>query len=110
MLHVHHKLWSILLLLVITSTSLIATRSAAAAPTIDGRFGEYWQEHGGLPIFGLPISSPSYEANLDTGSRHQTQWFERNRFELHADTAAPYDVQLGRLGDDRLPVVPGNWP
>ena len=109
MLHIHHKIWSILLLLVIMSASLITTRPATAQTSIDGRFGAYWQEHGGLPIFGLPISSQSFEANLDTGNRKLTQWFERNRFELHEENGRPYDVLLGRLGVDRLKQLGRSW-
>src|SRR3954447_12581936 len=69
---------------------------------IAGRFAAYWQQNGGLAVFGYPITAAANEASRDTGQSYLTQWFERNRFELHTDTAAPYDVQLGRLGDDRL--------
>lgn len=34
---------------------------------------------------------------------------ERNRFELHPENAAPYDVLLGRLGDDRLRQTGIDW-
>ena len=109
MLHVRQKIWSMLLLLVIASASLVVTRPATAQTTIDGRFGQYWQEHGGLPIFGLPISGQASEANLDTGQRHLTQWFERNRFEMHEANGRPYDVLLGRLGVDRLQQLGRDW-
>ncbi len=36
-----------------------------------------------------------------------TQHFERNRLELHPDAAAPWTVQLGRLGADRLAQLGG---
>jgi hypothetical protein len=104
----HQKIWSTILLLVIAFVSLVATRPAAAQ-TIDGRFGEYWQEHGGLPIFGHAISGQTFEANRDTGRRHLTQWFERNRFELHEANGRPYDVLLGRLGVDRLQQLGRDW-
>ncbi len=109
MFHIHHKIWSTILLLVIAAASLVATRPATAQTTIDGRFGEYWQEHGGLPIFGLAISGQSFESNRDTGKRHLTQWFERNRFELHEENGRPYDVLLGRLGVDRLRQLGRDW-
>jgi len=35
--------------------------------------------------------------------------FERNRFELHPENARPYDVLLGRLGDDRLKQLGRDW-
>ena len=76
---------------------------------IDGRFRQYWQQNGGLPVFGFPITAARNELNRDTGQRYLTQWFERNRFELHTENRPPYDVLLGRLGDDRLRQLGRNW-
>ena len=76
---------------------------------IDGRFRTYWEQNGGLAVFGFPITPQREERNRDTGRVYQTQWFERNRFELHPENAAPYDVLLGRLGDDRLVQQNRNW-
>ncbi|WP_322489624.1 CAP domain-containing protein [Chloroflexus sp.] len=67
---------------------------------IEGRFAEYWQQHGGLPVFGFPIT-PVFEQEVE-GRVRKVQIFERNRFELHPELARPYDVLLGRLGDDLL--------
>ena len=69
---------------------------------VDGRFRQYWEAHGGLAVFGYPITAAADERNRDTGETYWTQWFERNRFEYHPENAPPYDVLLGRLGDDRL--------
>ena len=69
---------------------------------IDGRFRQFWEANGGLSVFGYPITAARDEINRDTGQTYLTQWFERNRFEAHPENAAPYDVLLGRLGDDRL--------
>ena len=69
---------------------------------ISGRFRQYWEQNGGLAVFGFPLAPAREERNRDTGQFHLTQWFERNRFELHPENPAPYDVLLGRLGDDRL--------
>src|SRR4051812_31942896 len=69
---------------------------------IDGRFRDYWEQNGGLPVFGFPIGPAQTEVNRETGQPYLTQWFERNRFELHLESAAPYDVLLGRLSDDIL--------
>src|SRR3712207_7114943 len=33
--------------------------------------------------------------------RFTVQYFERQRFELHPEKPRPYDVLLGRLGDER---------
>src|SRR3712207_5559188 len=69
---------------------------------IGGRFRTFWEQNGALPVFGFPINAAADEVNRDTNQTYLTQWVERNRFELHTELAAPYDVLLGRLGDDRL--------
>ncbi|CAA9356166.1 MAG: hypothetical protein AVDCRST_MAG93-7369 [uncultured Chloroflexia bacterium] len=76
---------------------------------ISGRFLNYWEQNGGLAVFGYPTTRASNEVNPDTGRTYLTQWFERNRFELHPENAAPYDVLLGRLGDDRLQQLGVDW-
>ncbi len=74
---------------------------------VEGRFRSYWEENGGLPVFGYPISSAA-PRDTSEGS-FITQFFERNRLELHPDVAPPYDVLLGRLGDDRLRQQGRDW-
>jgi hypothetical protein len=74
---------------------------------IDGRIREYWEQNGGLPVFGLPIG-PQQPMNIE-GKTVQAQWFERNRLELHPEHAPPYDVLLGRLGADRLAQQGYDW-
>jgi len=76
---------------------------------IDGRIRDYWEANGALDVFGYPITAQAPEQNRDTGQVYQTQWMERNRFELHPENAAPYDVLLGRLGDDRLRQLGIDW-
>jgi hypothetical protein len=61
---------------------------------ISGRFAQYWQQNGGLPVFGFPISN-----ELTEGGR-TVQYFERQRFELHSENAPPHDVLLGLLGEE----------
>ena len=75
---------------------------AQTGQCIDEPFQSYWQQNGGLPVFGYPITAPREELNRDTGQRYLTQWFERARFEYHPKNRAPYHVLLGRLGDDQL--------
>ncbi len=60
--------------------------------TMGGRFAAYWESHGGLSLFGYPISEEFTENGV------LTQWFERARFEYHPENAQPYDVLLGLLG------------
>jgi hypothetical protein len=85
------------------ANSRICFPEAAPAITdcIEGRLADFWQSNGGLPVFGYPISAVREEATTD-GQSHLVQYFERQRLELHPQQKAPYDVQLGRLGDDQL--------
>jgi hypothetical protein len=73
--------------------------------TLSGKFLEYWQTHGGLAMFGLPLTEPFMERNLADGQTYQVQYFERNRFELHPENAGTlYEVELGLLGNQYLRV------
>ena len=74
---------------------------------IAGRIYEFWEQNGGLPVFGLPISPQQEE--LVEGQPRQVQRFERNRLELHPQNPRPYDVLLGRLGVDRLDQQGRSW-
>jgi hypothetical protein len=74
---------------------------------ITGRIRDFWQQNGGLPVFGLPIGPQREE--LVEGRRLQAQQFERNRLELHPENARPYDILLGRLGADRLSQQGRDW-
>ena len=66
--------------------------------TLCNGFRAYWQQHGGLWLFGYPISQEFQEQNPDTGQVYTVQYFERARFEYHPQNPEPYTVQLGRLG------------
>jgi serpin B len=74
---------------------------------ISGRIRQFWQQHGGLPVFGLPIA-PLREEQID-GVPVQVQWFERTRLELHPENAPPYDVLLGRVGVEALQQQGRDW-
>jgi hypothetical protein len=74
---------------------------------VEGRFAEYWRQNGGLAVFGLPLG-PARQEQVGGGT-YLAQLFERNRFELHAENARPYDVLLGRLGDERLRQLGRSW-
>ncbi|HEY1015227.1 MAG TPA: hypothetical protein VGE07_21150 [Herpetosiphonaceae bacterium] len=64
---------------------------------IRGAFLDYWLKHGGVDIFGYPISDELQEILPEDNAYHTVQYFERARFELHPGAAQP--VMLGRLGD-----------
>lgn len=72
-----------------------------------GRLLEYWDQNGGLPVFGYPITG-QYGQQVESKT-FQVQIFERNRLELHPENARPYDVLLGRLGADSLVVQGRDW-
>lgn len=75
---------------------------AETGQCISGRIRQYWEQNGGIPVFGFPISAAQIEFNSDSRMNVLTQWFERNRLEVHPQNDPPYDVLLGRLGDDGL--------
>lgn len=68
--------------------------------SLSGEFLTYWLDHGGLAIFGYPISEAFIETNTTDGKPYLVQYFERNRFELHPEKDPPYTVLLGLLGAD----------
>jgi hypothetical protein len=69
---------------------------------LGGAMLRFWEQHGGLPVFGYPIGPATDEVSAEDGRTYRVQWLERARFELHPENQAPYDVLLGRLGDGVL--------
>jgi hypothetical protein len=84
--------------------------------SVSGKFLAYWRNNGGLAVFGYPITDAQMEETPNTdGGVFLTQWFERNRFELHPENAGTkYEVELGLLGKDlnqnRLETDPNFLP
>jgi hypothetical protein len=81
-----------------------------------GLFLDYWNKHGGLDLFGYPISDELPEV-LDDGRIHTVQYFERARLELHPEVGSNGDVvMLGLLGralylNERAPeIIPPPQP
>ncbi|HEX8228250.1 MAG TPA: hypothetical protein VF826_02935 [Chloroflexia bacterium] len=71
--------------------------------TLGGAFLKYWQENGGLPVYGYPISQEITEVSPTDGKEYQVQYFERNRFEYHPEfVGTRFEVQLGLLGANML--------
>ena len=77
--------------------------------TLSHEFKLFWEQHGGLPIFGYPLSEEFSERNVDLDRVFTTQYLERERFEFHPENAAPYRVLLGRLGDELLKRQGRDW-
>lgn len=74
---------------------------------ISGRMRTFWEQNGGLPVFGLPITRQEEAVTGDIP--RQAQWFERARLELHPENAPPFDVLLGRLGEEHLYRQGRDW-
>jgi Cu-Zn family superoxide dismutase len=74
---------------------------------ISGRIATFWDQNGGLAVFGLPLAAQQ-EEQIE-GKAIQTQQFERTRLELHPENQAPYDVLLGRIGSDALEQQGRDW-
>ncbi len=64
--------------------------------SLKASFKLYWQNQGGLAIYGYPISEEIQEGGFTV------QYFERARFEYHPENQPPYDVLLGLLGTQTL--------
>ncbi|HET7035613.1 MAG TPA: hypothetical protein VFI42_08035, partial [Thermomicrobiaceae bacterium] len=62
-------------------------------------FKTFWQESGGVPVFGFPLTEEFSELNPDLDRMLTVQYLERQRYEYHPEHAGtPYEVELGRLG------------
>ena len=62
-------------------------------------FRDYWEQFGGLAIFGYPLS----DEFVDPATGRVTQWFERARFEWHPGVwPERFDVLLTRLGAEAI--------
>jgi hypothetical protein len=94
-----------LVLLSDINAGLYVLRSPFAGPNcfnetgkcVQGRFRDYWREHGGLAINGFPISD-EFTETLEDGQQYTVQYFERVRLEYHPNAPEPYKVQLGQFG------------
>lgn len=63
--------------------------------TLANAFKRYWDENGGVHVFGYPISE-EFEEN-----GYVVQYFERARFEYHPENAGTeYEILLGHLGKE----------
>ena len=109
------RLTTLTLLFAVAGTLLLPTQVAAAGPRYFPETGHnspdiftnYWTAHGGVDLFGLPITEPYLDNGLTI------QWFERARFERHPENKdTPFEVQLGQLGREvrpaDAPVAPAN--
>jgi len=72
---------------------------------LSNAFKNYWQQQGGVNIFGFPISEEFHEAG------HTVQYFERARFEYHPELAGTdLVIQLGLLGKQATDTLVAKTP
>jgi hypothetical protein len=71
---------------------------------LQGDLLRFWQTHGGLAVFGAPLTDVIKEENGDGSGRvYELQWFEKARLERHPETHNPrYAILLGLLGKESL--------
>ena len=60
--------------------------------TVRGGFLEFFDQRGSVGIYGYPITEEFIENGMTV------QYFEKGRFEWHADAPPGQQIQLGRLG------------
>ncbi len=68
---------------------------------VRGDFLAYWEQRGGLELFGYPLSGEQTE-RCEDGHEHVVQWFERACFERHTELPPGRQVLLRRLGAEQL--------
>ena len=104
------------LLLPALATPRAATQGQETCQTFEetgfevcGDLLSFWNDNGGLPVFGYPIATADQELSPETGDEHTVQYFERERLESHPENEQPYDVLLGRLGVQILELTGRDW-
>jgi glucose/arabinose dehydrogenase len=71
----------------------------ATKHSIGKELQSYWENNGGIPVFGYPLSEAFDEKSPTDGKTYLVQYFERNRLEYHPETkGTQYEVLLGLLG------------
>lgn len=64
-------------------------------------FRSFWQNNGGLEVFGRAKSEQFQEVNQADGNTYWVQYFERQRMEWHPNEPDPqYQILLGLLGNE----------
>jgi hypothetical protein len=79
-----------------------SVRPIARAPSEE--FAAFWRAHGGLAVFGAPITDVFESKNGDgSGNTYTMQYFQNARLELHPEAKNPnYRILLGLLGQESL--------
>ncbi|MBC8077771.1 MAG: hypothetical protein H7Y32_16975 [Chloroflexales bacterium] len=104
-------------LLAILALGLLVPVAGASAQTgtrcfpetgqcISGPIRAYWEQNGGLTVFGYP-TTPQQVETIEGTWTGPTQWFERDRLEDHSNEGK--GVLAGRLGAQRLEQQGRAW-
>ena len=76
---------------------------AETGHTLGFGFKSFWQQHGGLPVFGYPLTEELREPDPATGQLRAVQYFERFKLEHNPSEPDPArQVQVARLGVEWL--------
>jgi uncharacterized protein YkwD len=102
---IYPRIYVALIVVLMFQWMLPATQHVVSAPnaqaryfaptgySVGGAFLQFFDRHGGVRIFGYPISGEITE------NGRIVQYFERQRFEWHQEMAgSPYEILLGTLG------------
>lgn len=81
------------------SVAGVGTYHALTQHTVSGAFETYWNTHGGLALFGYPLTEAFY-TDIH-GVTVKVQYFERVRFEEHLEGNATV-VRVSNLGSEYL--------
>lgn len=73
---------------------------------IAGSIRDYWENNGGLAVFGYPIG-PVQQETVEGAWTGPVQWFERDRLEDHANEGK--GILAGRLGARYLELTGRPW-
>jgi rubrerythrin len=77
------------------------TQHTSAGPLL-----AYWQRHGGLPMFGYPITEVFMGMSPTDGKMYAQQYYQRTRLEWHPEfKGTDSEVLLGLLGAEQLGVT-----
>lgn len=75
---------------------------SATGHNVSKSFLTYWGNHGGLTVFGYPITERFTEVSAINGKKYTVQYFQRARFELHDEGSSDSYVLLGPLGSETM--------
>jgi hypothetical protein len=109
------QLLRLVILTLLVVGALLPLPTAAANPErcfpetgycINGAIRTYWERHGGLRVFGYPITDV-FEDEVERTWSGPVQWFERDRLEDHS--AEGLGVLAGRLGAAMLELQERPW-